>query len=223
MRKVLVLVSGGLDSSTVLAMVKQEDVDVYGISFDYGQRHKHELEAVKQVVTKFNVKHKVININLDQIGGSSLTDANMLVPKDNLGNNIPVTYVPARNTIFLSIALAYAEVIGANDIYIGVNAIDYSNYPDCRPEFIECFEKLANIATKKGVEGSDTKIHAPLIKMSKADIVKEGTRLGVDYSITHSCYDPNEIGESCGKCDACLLRLKGFADAGLVDPIKYIK
>ncbi|AZL16118.1 7-cyano-7-deazaguanine synthase QueC [Rickettsiales endosymbiont of Stachyamoeba lipophora] len=218
----VILISGGLDSSTVLAIVKAQGYETYGISFDYGQRHKAELQAVAAVAKNFALKeHKLIRLNLNEIGGSALTDSDIEVPKNALGEEIPVTYVPARNTIFLSIALGYAERVGASDIFIGVNAIDYSNYPDCRAEYLEAFEKLANLATKQGANEGNFKIHAPLMKMTKAEIITTGIGLGVDYSITHSCYSPNSAGVSCGECDACLLRLRGFKEAGIVDPIEY--
>ena len=214
-RKAIVLLSGGLDSTTTLAIAKNVGYDLFAISFDYGQRHKIELERAKTIAGHMEAKeHRIVNIDLRQFGGSALTD-NIDVPnhsgEEEMLSSIPVTYVPARNTIFLSYALAYAEVIKCNDIFIGVNAVDYSGYPDCRPEFITAFEILANLATKVGVEGSDkVKIHTPLIHMTKAEIIKKGLGLGVNYGITHSCYDPDEMGLACGACDSCLLRLKGF-------------
>jgi len=218
--------SGGIDSATTLAIAKNEGFDVYALSFRYGQRHVIELEAAKRIAQHENVAgHLVIDIDLRSIGGSALT-ADITVPKarsmEQMGRNIPATYVPARNTIFLSYALAWAEVIGADDIFIGVNALDYSGYPDCRPEYIFAYEQMANLATKAGVEGGKKlKIHAPLIEMSKSQIIRKGIELGVDYSLTHSCYDPSASGEACGECDSCLLRLKGFRDAGVKDPVRY--
>jgi 7-cyano-7-deazaguanine synthase len=228
MKKAVILVSGGVDSSTILAMMQQMDYEIYAISFNYLQRHKIELEKIEQFIKNYNVKsHKIININLRSFGGSSLTDDTIDVPKysseDELKDDIPVTYVPARNTIFLSYALGYAEVIGAHDIFIGVNAVDYSNYPDCRPEYIASFEATANLATALGVQGQKISIHAPLIKMTKSEIIATGLALGVDYSKTISCYDPASSGVSCGACHACLLRLQGFAANDIVDPIAYLK
>ena len=226
--KAIILSSGGLDSTTVMAMAKHTGYDLYAISFDYGQRHLYELKAAKKIARAFGVKtHLVIKTDLTAIGGSALTDA-ISVPKDrNMDegeNEIPVTYVPARNTIFLSYALAWSEVLNAPDIFMGVNAIDYSGYPDCRPEYIHAFEQMANLATKAAVEGSfKIKIHTPLIQMSKADIIRKGIELGVDYGLTHSCYDPDSLGHACGRCDSCLLRKKGFADAGVADPTMYTK
>lgn len=225
-RKAVVLVSGGLDSATTLAVAKAEGCELFAISFDYGQRHRFELEAARKVCAANQVRrHIVVPLDLRAFGGSALTD-DIAVPKDRsddeLTAGIPVTYVPARNTIFLSLALGWAEVLGAFDLFIGVNAVDYSGYPDCRPEFIAAFDKLANLATKAGVEGTGRwTIHAPLIQLSKADIIRTGMRLGVDYSLTHSCYDPDPQGLACGRCDSCRLRLKGFAEAGLIDPIGY--
>lgn len=222
-RKAVVLYSGGLDSSTCMALAKSDGFEVFAISFSYGQRHKHELMVARQNAKKMGAaEHLVVEFDLRLMGGSALT-ADIDVPNTGVGNDIPVTYVPARNTIFLSFALGWAEVLGAFDIFIGVNALDYSGYPDCRPEYIEAYERMANLATKVGVEGpSAIKIRAPLIKMSKADIIRHGMKLGVDYSLTHSCYDPSESGFSCGVCDSCRLRLKGFAEAGLTDPLRYI-
>lgn len=226
-KKAVVLSSGGLDSTTVMAIAKHDGYIIYSLSFSYGQRHIFELEASKKVANKIGVKkHLVINLDLNKIGGSALTDS-IDVPKSRdeeaISSDIPVTYVPARNTIFLSYALAWAEVIRSSDIFIGVNAIDYSGYPDCRPEYIEAFEKMANLATKAGVEGlTRVKINTPLLNMSKARIIKKGIELGVDYSLTHSCYDPNFEGIACGLCDSCILRKKGFKEAGVKDPIKYI-
>lgn len=226
--KAVVLLSGGIDSATTLAIAKDLGFDVYALSFRYGQRHAIELEAASLIAKKNNVaEHLIVDIDLRKIGGSALT-ADIMVPKNRsttqLKKEIPVTYVPARNTIFLSYALAWAEVIGANDIFIGVNVLDYSGYPDCRPEYITAYEKMANLATKAGVEGKQKlKIQTPLIKMSKALIIQKGIELGVDYSLTRSCYDPSDSGEACGHCDSCLLRLKGFQEAGLKDPVKYKK
>lgn len=225
-QRAVVLLSGGLDSATVAAIARAEGFELFALSVDYGQRHRFELDAAAQVAHALGVRgHQTVRIDLSSFGGSALT-AQIDVPKgrsaDEMQGGIPVTYVPARNTVFLSLALAYAEVLGAADIFIGVNAIDYSGYPDCRPEFIAAFERLANLATKAGVEGSlKFKIHTPLIKFTKAEIIRRGTELGVDYGLTHSCYDPDSSGRPCGACDACLLRRKGFADAGLVDPVKY--
>ena len=223
----VVLVSGGLDSATVLALARKDGFAVYGLSFDYGQRHRFELEAARRVCEAAGVEeHVVFAIDLRQFGGSALTSG-ADVPKDRdedeMSAEIPVTYVPARNTVFLSIALAWAETLGASDIFIGVNAVDYSGYPDCRPEFIEAFARLANLATKTGVEKTARwRIHTPLIRMTKAEIIRTGTELGVDYSLTHSCYDPDGEGRPCGRCDSCRLRLKGFAEAGLRDPLAYV-
>ncbi len=226
-KKAVILSSGGLDSTTVMAMAKHDGFLIYSLSFSYGQRHQIELEAAKKVAEKIGVeKHLVINLDLHKIGQSALT-SNTEVPKNRndktISANIPVTYVPARNTIFLSYALAWAEVIRSSDIFIGVNAIDYSGYPDCRPEYIEAFEKMANLATKAGVEKiTKIVINTPLLNMSKAQIIKKGIELGVDYSLTHSCYDPNPEGVACGRCDSCILRKKGFKEAGVKDPIKYL-
>jgi 7-cyano-7-deazaguanine synthase len=227
-RVAVVLLSGGLDSATTAAIARSEGYRLFALSVDYGQRHRFELEAARRVGKSLGVaRHVVASVGLDQFGGSALT-ADIDVPVDRnegeISHGIPVTYVPARNTVFLSLALGYAEVVRAADLFIGVNAIDYSGYPDCRPDFIAAFEKLANLATKAGVEGSlQFRVHTPLIEMAKAQIIKRGTELGVDYGLTHSCYSPNAAGVSCGRCDACQLRLKGFADAGLVDPIDYQK
>ncbi len=223
MNRAVVLLSGGLDSATTLAIARDNRFECYALSFDYGQRHRIELKAAKRLAEALGAReHCVAAIDLRIFGGSALT-ADLDVPKNQLGGGIPITYVPARNTIFLSYALAWAEVLRAADIFIGVNAIDYSGYPDCRPEFLAAFERLAAVATKSGVEGGAVKVHAPLIRMSKADIVREAVRLGVDLSLTHSCYDPRPDGTACGECDSCLLRRKGFADAGLPDPIRYAK
>jgi 7-cyano-7-deazaguanine synthase len=222
MKRAVVLLSGGLDSATTLAIAARDGYEAYALSFDYGQRHRLELDVAKRIVSSLGAhEHRIAIIDLRVFGGSALTD-DIAVPKngDSTGE-IPVTYVPARNTIFLSYALAWCEVLGAADIFIGANAIDYSGYPDCRPEFISAFEKLASVATKAGVEGTRFRIHAPLISMSKADIIRKGTELGVDYALTHSCYDPPATGLACGECDSCRLRLAGFRDAGLVDPIRY--
>jgi len=224
LRPAVILLSGGLDSTTVLAIAKAQGYEAYALSFDYGQRHRHELQAATAVAQAQGVaRHVVAKINLREFGGSALT-ADIDVPKGRsaaeLSHGVPVTYVPARNTVFLSFALAWAETLGASDIFVGVNALDYSGYPDCRPEYIAAFEAMANLATKAGVEGQQRlKIHAPLMAMTKAQIVQEGQRLGVDYAITSSCYDPGEAGQPCGACDSCLLRAKGFAQAGLPDPL----
>jgi 7-cyano-7-deazaguanine synthase len=224
--KAVVLLSGGLDSTTTLAIAQSQGFECHALSFRYGQRHEAELECARRVAVKAGVaQHVVAEIDLRAIGGSALT-ADIPVPKgrrlDEMAQGIPVTYVPARNTIFLSFALAWAEVLGASDVFIGVNALDYSGYPDCRPEYIEAFERMANLATKAGVEGSQRlKIHTPLIRMTKAEIVRTGLGLGVDFSLTSTCYEPSEAGEACGECDACLLRLKGFAEVGVKDPIVY--
>ena len=225
MKHAVVLLSGGLDSATTLAIARAQDYETYALSFDYGQRHRRELEAAEKIAKSLGAKeHRVVKIDNQIFGRSALTD-DADVPKSRsekeIGAGIPVTYVPARNTIFLAHALAWAETIPAGHIFIGANAIDYSGYPDCRPEFIAMFETLANIGTKAGVEGARIQIHAPLIKLSKADIVRKAVELDVDLSLTHSCYDPTPDGRSCGKCDSCQLRLKGFRDAGLKDPIKY--
>ena len=219
--KAVVLVSGGLDSTTVLAMAQAEGFECYTLSFDYGQRHRAELVAAERVSSGYpNVVHKVVNLNLNSIGGSALTDENIAVPESPT-EGIPITYVPARNTVFLSIALGWAEVLGANDIFIGVNAVDYSGYPDCRPEFIDAFELLANVATKVGVAGGRIRIRAPLSDLSKADIIKKGAALGVDYSATISCYQADSDGLACGLCDSCRLRKEGFDAAGVPDPTRY--
>jgi 7-cyano-7-deazaguanine synthase len=224
--RAVVLLSGGLDSTTTLAIAKSEGYDVYALTFRYGQRHEVEIEAARQIAGVFGViDHVVAEIDLRPFGGSALT-SQIAVPKDRaaeeISAGIPVTYVPARNTIFLSFALAWAEVLSANHIFIGVNALDYSGYPDCRPEYIEAFQRMADLATKTGVEGKQRlKIHTPLIDLSKARIVQKGIELGVDYSLTVTCYDPGAQGAACGRCDACHLRLKGFAECGLSDPAKY--
>jgi len=225
MKKAVVLSSGGLDSTTVMAIAKAEGYEIYSLSFSYGQRHSVELIAAGRIAQHLGAKkHLVIEADMKRIGGSSLTD-DIAVPKDRdetrMSDGIPVTYVPARNTIFLSYALGWAEVLGAWDIFIGVNAVDYSGYPDCRPEFIQAFETMANLATKAGVEGHKLRIRTPLIHLTKAQIIQKGVALGVDYSQTHSCYDPSPEGKACGHCDSCLLRKKGFADAGIADPTVY--
>jgi 7-cyano-7-deazaguanine synthase len=227
MKRAVVLLSGGIDSTTTLGVAIAEGYEAYALSFDYGQRHCIETEAAQRVASSLGTKeHRIAKIDLRVFGSSALTD-DVAVPKQRaekeIAHEIPVTYVPARNTIFLAYALAWAEVIPANDIFIGVNAIDYSGYPDCRPEFIEAFEALANLATKAGVEGRRFQIHTPLIKFSKADIIRKGIELGIDFSLTHSCYDPTSEDLACGECDSCLLRLKGFHEAGLKDPIRYAK
>ena len=220
-KRAVILVSGGLDSTTVLAMALAQGYACYTLSFDYGQRHRAELFAAQRVSDALgDVEHKVVNLNLDSIGGSALTDANIAVP-EQATEGIPVTYVPARNTVFLSIALGWAEVLGAQDIFIGVNAVDYSGYPDCRPDYIKAYETMANLATRAGVEGNKLSIHTPLMEMSKGDIITTGMQLGVDYSLTVSCYQASDDGLACGKCDACRLRAQGFADAGLADPTRY--
>ncbi len=226
MKKAVVLVSGGLDSSTVLALAKEQGYACYALSFDYGQRHRCELEAARKVATMLGaVEHKLITLNLDSIGGSALTDAAIPVPQSDSANSdnggIPVTYVPARNTVFLSLALGWAEVLGARHIFIGVNAVDYSGYPDCRPEYIKAYERMANLATKAAVEGRKLHIETPLIDLSKAQIIREGARLGVDYGLTVSCYSPDDAGCACGRCDACRLRRAGFVAAGVADPTRY--
>ena len=226
MKKAVILLSGGLDSATCLAIAKDNGYAPYALSFRYGQRHEFELDSARAVAKALGTKdHVILDIDLRIFGGSALTDE-IEVPKDRndlaISNVIPVTYVPARNTIFLSFGLAYAETLGANDIFIGVNALDYSGYPDCRPEYIASFQNMANLATKSGLEGkSPLTIHTPLIDLTKSDIIKMGLALGVDYGITHSCYDPNQNGHSCGHCDACQLRLKGFDKGGLSDPLHY--
>ena len=225
-KKAVVLLSGGLDSATVLAIAKSQGYELYALSFSYGQRHVIELEAARRVSAAVGVAdHLIAKIDLRVFGGSALT-AEIDVPKgrtaDEMSHDIPITYVPARNTIFLSFALAWAEVLGSSDIFIGVNALDYSGYPDCRPEFIEAFEKMANLATRAGVEGRQAlRVHTPLIALTKAEIIAKGIELGVDYGLTSSCYDPGPKSEPCGECDSCLLRRKGFRENGMVDPLKY--
>jgi len=224
--KAVILLSGGLDSATAAAVARQQGFDLYALSIDYGQRHRQELEAACRVARAIGVKkHVTLQVDLSQFGGSALT-ADIDVPKGRsthqMRHGVPVTYVPARNTVFLSLALAYAEVVGAADLFLGVNAIDYSGYPDCRPEYIAAFATLANLATKAGVEGRlHFKVHTPLVHLTKAQIIRRGVELGVDFSLTHSCYDPGPDGRSCGRCDSCQLRRKGFAEAGLTDPLLY--
>jgi 7-cyano-7-deazaguanine synthase len=220
--KAVCLLSGGLDSSTCLGVARRDGFECYALSFDYGQRHRIELEAAAKVAHHFSVReHRIARIDLRAFGGSALT-AEIAVPKDSLAPGIPITYVPARNTIFLSYAMAWAEVLECSDVFIGVNAIDYSGYPDCRPEFIAAFEQMANLATKAGVEGrTRLRIHTPLAKLGKAEIVKLAAGVGVDFALTHSCYDPDREGRPCGHCDSCLLRLKGFREAGIQDPLPY--
>ena len=227
MKRAVVLLSGGIDSTTTLAIAITEGYEAYALSFDYGQRHQIETEVARRVADSLGAKeHRVAKIDLRVFGGSALTD-DLDVPKQRseteIAHGIPITYVPARNTIFLAYALGWAEVVGASDIFLGVNAIDYSGYPDCRPEFIEAFETLANLGTKAGVEGKRFQIHTPLIKFSKSEIIRKAVELGVDLSLTHSCYDPSAEGLACGECDSCLLRLKGFREAGIKDPIRYAK
>ena len=231
MKKAVVLVSGGMDSAVVVAIARAQGFAVHALSVRYGQRHTSELDAAQRVADSLGaVAHKTVNVDLRSIGGSALTDEAITVPTDADGHAvgqdapkdaIPVTYVPARNTIMLSVALGWAEVLGANDLFCGVNAVDYSGYPDCRPEFVQAFEKLANLATKAGVEGAGIRVHAPLQFMSKADIVREGVRLGVDFAQTVSCYQADDDGRACGHCDACRLRAEGFAAAGVADPTRY--
>jgi 7-cyano-7-deazaguanine synthase len=227
-RPAVVLLSGGLDSTTTLAYALDRGFDVRAMTFRYGQRHAHEVDAARRVAARFGVReHVLVDIDLRPFGGSALT-SDVPVPKDRAAAElaragIPVTYVPARNTIFLSFALAWAEVLAAHDIFIGVNALDYSGYPDCRPEYIAAFERMANLATRAGVEGAPIVVHAPLIDLTKGQIIELGLTLGVDYALTTSCYDPDPDGAACGRCDACLLRLKGFAEAGASDPVRYVK
>lgn len=227
MKRAVVLLSGGIDSTTTLTIAIAKGYDAYALSFDYGQRHQIETEAARRVAKSLGAKeHRVAKIDLRIFGGSALTD-DIDVPRKRsekeIAHGIPITYVPARNAIFLAYALAWAEVIPASDIFLGVNAIDYSGYPDCRPEFIEAFENVANLGTKAGVEGRRFQIHTPLIKFSKAEIVRKAVELGIDLSLTHSCYDPTLEGLACGECDSCLLRLKGFREAGMKDPTRYVK
>lgn len=226
-KKAVVLLSGGIDSSTTLAVAKNEGYELYALTFSYNQRHRREIEAAKAVARHLGVKeHLVIELPLNRIGGSALVDKSVAVPKDRpleeISSHIPVTYVPARNTIFLSFAVAWAEVLGTGDIFIGVNALDYSGYPDCRPEYIQAFENMANLGTKVGVEGKIRfRIHTPLISLTKGEIIRKGLELGLDYRLTLSCYDPDEQGRACGRCDSCILRKKGFAEAGVLDPTGY--
>jgi 7-cyano-7-deazaguanine synthase len=225
MKRAVLLLSGGLDSATTFAAAKVDGFAVYALSVDYGQRHRMELERAAAVAHALGAaEHRTVKLDLRQIGGSALT-ADIAVPKDrdtsDTNRGIPVTYVPARNTILLGLALGYAEVVGVFDLFIGANVLDYSGYPDCRPEFLKAFEQLANLATKAGVEGGRFRIHAPLLKMTKAEIIREGIRLGVDYSLTLSCYDPDASGRACGRCDSCQLRKNGFAEAGVADPTAY--
>jgi 7-cyano-7-deazaguanine synthase len=223
--KAVVLLSGGLDSTTVLLIARQQGYDVHALSFDYGQNHKIELEAAQRIAATYGVKHVIASVDLRAFGGSALTSSEP-VPKgrsaEAIGQGVPVTYVPARNTVFLSLALAWAESLGASDLFIGVNALDYSGYPDCRPEFIAAFEAMANLGTKIGSEGNRRiRVHTPLIAMTKRQIIETGLSLGIDYGMTVTCYDPSPKGEACGECDACQLRMKGFAEAGQVDPVPY--
>jgi 7-cyano-7-deazaguanine synthase len=221
-KKAVVLLSGGLDSATVLAIARAEGYACYTLSFDYGQRHRAELLAAQQLSSHMQVEtHKVVRLDMGTIGGSALTDMQIDVPEE-MQQGIPITYVPARNTVFLSLALAWAEVLESSDIWIGVNAVDYSGYPDCRPAFIEAFEKMANLATRAGVEGHAMSIHTPLIDLSKADIIRRGMQLGVDYGLTVSCYQADSHGRACGRCDSCRLRQQGFREAGLPDPTRYL-
>ena len=227
MKRAVVLLSGGLDSATVLALCRAQGYQAHALSFRYGQRHGREIAAAQKIASSLGIEeHRIAEIDLRLFGGSALT-AEIAVPKarseNEMATGIPITYVPARNTIFLSYALAWAEVLGATDIFLGVNAVDYSGYPDCRPEFIQAFEHLANLATRAGVEGNRFTIHAPLLAMTKAEIIERGLSLGVDYSLTHSCYDPTADGVACGLCDSCQVRLKGFRAVGMVDPIPYAK
>ena len=222
MSRALILLSGGLDSTTVLAIAKSQGFECYALSFDYGQKQRSELLSAKKIANTFNVlEHRIMRVCLDDIGGSALTDPTLNVPEYEKSNEIPITYVPARNTIFLSLALAWAEVLDVQSIFIGVNALDYSGYPDCRPEYIKAYETMANLATKNSVEGNKIKIHTPLINLTKAEIIQKGQSLGVDYSITTTCYQANNKGEACGMCDACVLRRKGFEQATICDPTPY--
>lgn len=220
--RAVVLLSGGLDSATCLAIARDMGFETYALSVAYGQRHAAELRAAQRVAEALGAReHRVAQVNLGQFGGSALTDPGIAVPENEENTGIPVTYVPARNTVMLSIALAWAEVLKANDIFVGVNAVDYSGYPDCRPEFIQAFETMANLATKVGVEGAHLRIHAPLIELSKADIIRRGIALGVDYGLTVTCYQADDAGRACGRCEACRLRAAGFAAAGVPDPTPY--
>ena len=221
-RKAVILVSGGLDSTTVLAMARAEGYQCYTMAFDYGQRHRAELKAAERISKQLGaVEHKVIKLDLSSIGGSALTDDSIDIPEER-SEGIPITYVPARNTVFLSIALGWAEVVAANDIFIGVNAVDYSGYPDCRPDYIAAYETMANLATKSGIEGDKLSIKTPLMSLSKSDIITKGLELGVDYSQTVSCYQANDEGLACGKCDSCYLRRQGFTEQGIADPTRYV-
>ena len=219
----VVLLSGGLDSATCLAIARSQGFDCYCLSFDYGQRHSAELRAAERVAQALGAaEHRILSLDLAQFGGSALTDTSIAVPTEGVQPGIPVTYVPARNTIMLSLALAWAEVLGSRDIFVGVNAVDYSGYPDCRPNYIAAFETMANLATRAGVEGARLTIHAPLIELSKADIIRKGVELGVDYASTVSCYRADTEGHACGACDSCRLRAEGFATAGFTDPTRYL-
>jgi 7-cyano-7-deazaguanine synthase len=225
-KRAVVLLSGGLDSTTVLAIAREQGYACHTLAFRYGQRHAVELRAAERVADALGaVEHRVCEVDLRWIGGSALTSS-AAVPKDRdvgaLGDDIPITYVPARNALFLCFALAWAEVLGARDLFAGMNALDYSGYPDCRPEFLNAFEQMARLGTRAGAQGAEIRVHAPLIRMTKAEIVREGVRLGIDYAITHSCYDPAADGAACGRCDSCLLRKKGFAEAGVADPTRYV-
>ncbi len=221
-KKAVVLVSGGLDSATCLAIARDSDFETYALSFDYGQRHKIELEAAKKLAKSLGAKeHKIVKLSIEELGGSALTDKNIAVPDYKDSDQIPITYVPARNTVFLSIALGWAEILGVNNIFIGISAVDYSGYPDCRPEFITAFEKLANLATKAGVEGNKFKINTPLLELSKAETILTGIKLGVDYALTISCYQADREGRACGKCDSCYFRKIGFQGANIEDPTIY--
>ena len=220
-KRAVVLLSGGLDSATPLAIAREQGFACYALSLDYGQRHLAELNAARRMARDLGVvEHKILPLSLDAIGGSALTDRSIEVPEQG-GEGIPVTYVPARNTVFLSLALGWAEVLGAHDLFVGVNALDYSGYPDCRPEYIRAFEQLANLATRAGVEGEHLHIQAPLIDLTKAQIIREGMRLGVDYALTVSCYQADAEGRACGRCDSCRFRIQGFAEAGIADPTRY--
>jgi 7-cyano-7-deazaguanine synthase len=220
-RKAVVLLSGGLDSATTLALARADGFDCHALSVDYGQRHAAELDAARRMAAALGAtEHRIVSVGLGSIGGSALTDARIEVPQSP-GDGIPVTYVPARNTVLLAIALGWAEVLDAHDLYVGVNAVDYSGYPDCRPEFIEQFERLASLATRAGVEGAHFRVHAPLVRWSKAEIIRRGIELGVDYGLTVSCYQADTLGRACGLCDACRLRRAGFAAAGVTDPTRY--
>jgi 7-cyano-7-deazaguanine synthase len=226
-KKAIVLLSGGLDSATTLAIAQHEGFECYAMTFRYGQRHQVEIHSACRVATAMKVKeHRIVDIDLGAFGGSALTDSSLEIPRDrsDINQEIPITYVPARNTIFLSYTLAWAETLGVFDVFIGVNAMDYSGYPDCRPQFIEAFEKMANLATAAAIEGKGKyHIRTPIIQMTKGQIIQAGTKLGLDYSLTHSCYDPDNEGRACGRCDSCRIRLKGFAEAGLADPVEYAR